>query len=200
MVAFNQRERLLAALASTVAEDGYNKVTVARITAAASVSRRTFYENFADKEACFIAAYEALDDYLASLMAEAAERESEWPERVASTYGELIRFLASRPELARLYLVEAAAAGERMGPLRRASAERFIELLEPGRRHGEKGRELAEGMEEALVGGVMTLLARRVVAGEAEQLGELIASVVEFVLAPYLGTDPARRIGAANPA
>jgi AcrR family transcriptional regulator len=48
----NQRERIATALVDTVAERGYNATTVAHITKAASVSRRTFYEHFADKEAC----------------------------------------------------------------------------------------------------------------------------------------------------
>ena len=47
----NQRERIVTALVDTVAERGYNATTVANITKAASVSRRTFYEHFADKEA-----------------------------------------------------------------------------------------------------------------------------------------------------
>ena len=111
MVAFNQRERLLAGLAATVAEHGYAKATIAQITEAASVSRRTFYENFQSKDECFLAAYGALDDYLATLMEEATESESEWPDRVAATFTALIAFLASRPNFARLYLVEPAAVG-----------------------------------------------------------------------------------------
>ena len=54
-VSRNQRHRLLTAVAWSVAERGYNATTVANITKAASVSRRTFYEHFADKEACFLA-------------------------------------------------------------------------------------------------------------------------------------------------
>ena len=68
VVAHNQRERLLGALVTTVAEHGYNSTTVAQIADDASVSLRSFYEQFVDKEACFRAAYEALDGYIATLL------------------------------------------------------------------------------------------------------------------------------------
>lgn len=196
LVAHNQRERLLAALAATVAEHGYGKATVAQITNLASVSRRTFYENFEDKEACFLAAYDALDEYLAGLMKEAVEEKEDWPGQVAVAFAALLGFLASRPNFARLYLVEAAAVGEGMASRRRATAERFIALLEPGRSYRGEDRNLAEGMEEAVVGGVVTLLGRRILAGEADRLGEFVPAVVEFALAPYLGGQQAHRVAA----
>ena len=198
IVAFNQRERLLAALAAVVAESGYNKATIARIAAAAQVSRRTFYENFKSKEECFLAAYDALDEYLAQLMAEAVEGEGEWPEQVAATFEALIVYLASRPNFARLYLVEATAVGQGMVSRRERTAERFIALLEAGRAARSEDRELAEGLEEALVGGIVTLLARRIVGGEGDQLARFVPAVVEFALSPYLGIDEARRVAARH--
>lgn len=196
IVAFNQRERLLAALAAVVAEHGYNKATVAQITAVASVSRRTFYENFADKQDCFLAAYDALDSYLAALMAEAGEGRPSWPDRVAASFAALIRFLASRPNFARLYLVEAAGVGEGMASRRKQTAERIVALLAAGREDGAAERQPAEGIEEALVGGIVSLLARHVLAGEAERLDRFTPAVVELALAPYLGSEEARAVAA----
>ncbi len=198
MVAFNQRERLLAGLAAVVAERGYAKATIGQISEAASVSRRTFYENFESKDECFLAAYGALDDYLAQLMQEAEQAEAEWPDRVAATFATLIRFLASRPNFARLYLVEPAAVGEAMRAPREKTAQRFIALLEPGREQRATERDLAEGIEEALVGGTVTLLARRILSGEAEQLDRFSPAVIEFALAPYLGPEEARKVAAKH--
>ena len=50
---------------------------------------------------------------------------------------------------------------------------------------------LAEGLEEALAGGVITLLFRRVRDGEAPQLERFAAGLIAFVLSPYLGPDAA---------
>jgi AcrR family transcriptional regulator len=189
VLAHNQRERLLAALASCVAEHGYNATTITQITSAASVSRRTFYEHFAGKEECFLASYEALDSYLGTLIDDAVRDESEWSDQVARAFVALIGFLASRPNFARLYLVEAAVVGEGMADAREKTAQRFIALLEPGRKY----RDVDPGIEEGLVGGIVTLLGRRVLGGEAAELGRFAPAVIEFALAPYLGVDEARK-------
>jgi AcrR family transcriptional regulator len=190
VLAHNQRERLLAALASCVAENGYNATTIGQITSAASVSRRTFYEHFADKEECFLAAYEALDTYLATLMEKAYEEEEDWPDRVAAAFVAVTGFLASRPKFARLYLVEAAVVGEAANPLREMTVGRLVEFLRPGRRV----KEVDPGIEEGLVGGIITLLGRRVLGGEANKLDSFTPAVIEFALSPYLGVDEARGV------
>ncbi|HEY7256487.1 MAG TPA: TetR/AcrR family transcriptional regulator [Solirubrobacterales bacterium] len=190
VLAHNQRERLLAALASCVARDGYNATTIGRITSAASVSRRTFYEHFDGKEECFLAAYEALDNYVETLIDQAAEERDEWPDQVAAAFRAVTAFLASRPNFARLYLLEAAVVGEAANAAREKTATRFVELLEPGRRL----RDVDPGIEEGLVGGIMTLLGRRVLNGEADQLDAFAPAVIEFALSPYLGVEEARAV------
>jgi AcrR family transcriptional regulator len=184
VVAFNQRERLLAAVASVVAGNGYNKMTVAQITEAASVSRRTFYQHFSDKEDAFLAAYDAVDSHLDCLLAEAAGKRSDWPCRVAAVLAELTRFFAAHAEVARMYLVEAAVVGEGTIGRREHSAERLITLLSEGREQRVEARGLSPGIEEALVGGAMTMLARRVAAAEAEQLERFAPAAIELVLTP----------------
>ncbi len=198
LVAFDQRERLLAALARVVAENGYNKATIGAIAEAAAVSRRTFYEHFKDKEACFLAAYDALDEYLVSLIGEKVPVEAEWPERVAATLATVVAFLGEHPELARVYVVEPnVVPGKAMGRRLDARAQRYVELLEPGRSRRGEERDLPEGIEEAIYGGIITLLARRIVAGEAD-LTRFTPAVIEFALSPYLGMEPAREIAAAQ--
>ena len=198
LLAHNQRERLIAAVVVTVAEHGYNETTIAQITDAASVSRRTFYEHFEGREECFLAAYEALDDYIADLMSEAASAEQHWPDQVGAGFAALIHFLAERPNFARLYLLESVVVGEKLVAARAKTSERFIVLLAPGRTYGELDHEPAEGIEEALIGGVLTLLARRILAGEAEQLERFIPAVIDFSLSPYIGLEAAREVAARH--
>src|ERR1044072_2059936 len=54
-----QRERLLAAMIKTVTEIGYNALTGQNGLTRAGISRPTFYEQFEDKEDCFLAAFDA---------------------------------------------------------------------------------------------------------------------------------------------
>lgn len=190
----NQRERIVTALVDTVAERGYNATTVANITKAASVSRRTFYEHFADKEACFLAAYEMVADHIAAAMRSAAESFEDWPQQVRAALATMLSFLAGEPELARLCMIEPIAAGGEIAARHRASMEGLVQILKAGRPGHSGERPLPEATEETLVGGVVSLIVREISAGRTEQLEALLPDLVELTLAPYVGTEEAERL------
>ncbi len=56
----SQRERLLGAMARVVEREGYAAASVAKVIAGAGVGRVTFYDEFADKEDCFLASYDGM--------------------------------------------------------------------------------------------------------------------------------------------
>ena len=197
----NQRERIITALVDTVAERGYNATTVAHVTKAASVSRRTFYEHFADKEACFLAAYEMVADHIRASMRAAAESFDDWPQQVRAALATVLRFLAEEPELARLCMVEPVTAGGEVAARHRASMQGFVEILKAGRSEHADDRVLPEATEETLVGGIVSLIVREISAGRTEKLEKLLPDLVELTLAPYLGADEAERLaGGQKPA
>ncbi len=192
----NQRERIITALVDTVAERGYNATTVAHITKAASVSRRTFYEHFADKEACFLAAYEMVADHIRASMRAAAESFEDWPQKVRAALATLLRFLAEEPALARVCMIEPIAAGGEVAARHRASMQGLVEILKAGRPEHGGARPLPEAIEETLVGGVISLIVGEISAGRTAELEELLPDLVELTLAPYLGADEAERLAA----
>ena len=191
-IAQNQRERIITALVDTVAARGYNATTVADITKAASVSRRTFYEHFADKEACFLAAYEMVSDHIRASMRAAAESFEDWPQQVRAALATMLRFLSGEPDLARLCMIEPIAAGGEIAARHRASMQGFVEILKAGRPEG--GRSLPEATEETLVGGIISLIVRELSAGRAAELEALLPDLVELSLAPYVGAEEAERL------
>src|SRR5689334_22547930 len=101
-----QRDRLLHGMAATVARSGYAATPVAEVLRAAGVSRRTFYEQFADKEDCFIAAYDTVLDVCGARMLAAYHAGETWEQGLAQAYDALLRTLASEPELAHLAVVD----------------------------------------------------------------------------------------------
>jgi len=190
----NQHERIVTALVDVVAERGYNATTVANITKAASVSRRTFYEHFDDKEACFLAAYEMVADHIAASMRAAAEAFEDWPQKVRAALATLLRFLAGEPELARLTMIEPIAAGGEIATRHRASMQGLVEILKAGRPEHGGEHPLPEATEEALVGGIVSLIIREISAGRTEQLEQLLPDLVELTLAPYVGPEQAEKL------
>src|ERR1044072_4709365 len=190
----NQRERIITALVDTVAERGYNATTVAHITKAASVSRRTFYEHFADKEACFLAAYEMVADHIRNSMRAAADSFEEWPQQVRAALATMLSFLAGEPELARIVMIEPIAAGGEIAARHRATMQSFAEILKAGRPEHGGARPLPEATEETVVGGILSLLVREISSGKPKDLEKLLPALVELTLSPYLGGEEAERL------
>jgi AcrR family transcriptional regulator len=182
LVAENQRERLLNGVVEAVAEDGYNATTIGAITAAAGISRRTFYEHFKDKEGCFLAAYEMIDTHVRGSMLTAAERSAAGPERVRASLTALLDVLARDLAVARFYLVEPLAAGGEIAARYRDAMALLAQTLRP--QGGPAGMDLGV-RDQVLMGGIATLITRRLEAGEPDRLPELLPDLVALALRPY---------------
>jgi AcrR family transcriptional regulator len=198
-VVHNQRERLIAGLAEAVAEKGYGGTTIADITRHAAVSRRTFYEHFDGKDECFVAAFDTVTQQLRERIEQAYKAADEWTEGIRAGIGAMLGFLAAEPNLARLAMVEALVAGPVVVERYDAAVQTFLPYLEEGRKGRPKKvlARLSDSTEEALVGGMVSLVSRRIVAGQTEELESLLPDLVEFTLAPYVGNDEAARIARA---
>lgn len=194
-VARNQRERLIAGLAEAVAENGYAGTTIAHITRHAAVSRRTFYEHFNSKDECFVAAYDTVMKELRKRVSEAYDQEEEWPQAVRAGIAAMLEFLTAEQQLARLSMVEALVAGSVVVERYDAAIQGLVPFFQAGRedRPDEVLAALSPTTEEALVGGMVSLISRRIFAGRAEELEALLPDLVEFALTPYLGSAEAAR-------
>ena len=116
----SQRARLLEAMVRAVAEKGYEAATVADAVRLARVSRGTFYELFASKEACLHAAYRAGYEMLEQRIREAVRDAGDWREELRLGFRAYLHTLEQDPLFARVYLIEAhVVAAEREQILRR---------------------------------------------------------------------------------
>jgi AcrR family transcriptional regulator len=194
-VVHNQRERLIAGLAEAVAEKGYAGATIADITRHAAVSRRTFYEHFDSKDDCFVAAYDVVIAELGERVAAGYGSEEEWPNAIRASVDAMLTFLATEPNLARLAIVEATVAGPVVVERYDAAVQAFVPYLRAGRedRSPEVLARLSDSTEEALVGGMVSLISRRIAAGRTDELEDLLPDLVEFTLTPYTGGAEATR-------
>jgi AcrR family transcriptional regulator len=191
-VAHSQRERLIAGLASAVAARGYRAVTITHITKEAKVSRRVFYENFEGKDECFLAAFEIVIGHIRELADEAVAPVPDWPGKAVAAARAVLAFFAAEPDLARLCLVESQAAGPVVAARFHDAVHEAVPLLRLGRAVRE--RPLPETTEESVIGALVLLTGRKVAAGEAAQLVDLLPDFTEFILAPYIGAEEASRL------
>ena len=129
VVLASQRGRLLEAMAQCVAEQGYAATTVAQVIARAGVSRKTFYEHFADKRACFLGAWEVGNEILLAAVLAAGEEADGWRARLRAGADAFLEVLAAEPEFARSFLIEVLSVGEEALARRAAILERFADAL-----------------------------------------------------------------------
>lgn len=181
-----QRARLLDAMNRAVAAKGYSQVTVADVVGIASVSRRTFYQQFADKEACFLACYAAgsqavIQDIAAAVRASGA---TDWRERVRAGLEAYTDTLSSEPDLARTLLVDVLGAGPRAVSLRREVLGAFTTLFRPAPGGSRESDEALRGIPEAylrgLVGAISELVQEHISTDGAATLRELTPTLVDM--------------------
>ncbi|HTZ65849.1 MAG TPA: TetR/AcrR family transcriptional regulator [Solirubrobacteraceae bacterium] len=110
-VEHHQRERILAAMITAAGTKGYGLTTIGDITRGARVSRDTFYEQFANKEACFLAAYDQITRDLLDQMVAAGTSEPSYIEAMRNGVRAYLKFWSERPDAARLFTLEVMAAG-----------------------------------------------------------------------------------------
>jgi AcrR family transcriptional regulator len=194
-VAESQHERLLAATAELIAERGYADVPITEIAKRASVANRVFYENFKTKEEAFLAAYDAVADHVAELISSAAAPVADWPGQVSAALVAAISFFDAEPTLARFCLVAPFTSTPKIAAHGRDRAAAALPYLAQGRDLHPAGAELPASTEDSLLGGVVSQLSRSLWVG-TEPVADLLPDLIEFVLAPYLGPDEARRLAA----
>jgi AcrR family transcriptional regulator len=197
-IAGHQRDRLLAAIADSLDESGYDRTTVSAIASRAGVSKSDFYCHFDSKDECFFAAYEEAVERLRADVLSACAGETGWADGVCAGLGAALAGLAAEPGRANLLLVEGLRAGPGVYGRFQVAVESFVPYLRDGAPAGTSAGRPPEAADEAVVGGIASLLGRRVLAGETPHLGRYFPELAEFALTPYLGVAEARRIISAR--
>ncbi|MFP5388867.1 MAG: TetR/AcrR family transcriptional regulator [Thermoleophilia bacterium] len=188
----NQRLRIIAALLRVLPRHGYAETTIGDITQEAGVSRAAFYGQFGDKEECFLKTYDLASNWLCDRV-ETALGDVRWPARVRTGVGETLRLLGANPPLAHLTAIEAPQAGPSARKRQQASLARLAEIMRAGR---PERPDLPADLEQFLLGGALSVVARHVENDRAERLPEIEAALVECLLIPFLGPAKSKRIAA----
>lgn len=126
----HQRERMLAAVVAAVAAKGYGSTTIGDIARRARVSRDTFYQQFANKEQCLVAAYDAITRELLDEMVAVGIRQASYVEGMRNGLRVYLRFFSERPEEARVCTLDILAAGEEALAHRERTIKSFARLFE----------------------------------------------------------------------
>jgi AcrR family transcriptional regulator len=187
----SQRERLVKAMLALVAEHGYTATTVPEVVATARVSRNAFYDFFADKEECFLAACAEAGADLFSTM-ETFGVEDDWVEGTRRGIATYLRWWQDRPGLCRAYLVELPLIGARAAEQRLQAyapfEEMFTRIATRIRRAQPRLAPLPSYVPRFLVIALLEYLATEVRAGRMSDLMRLEDAAL-FVTVKLLADD-----------
>jgi AcrR family transcriptional regulator len=181
----SQRGRLICAVADAVATKGYAATSVADIIRLAGVSRRTFYEHFDDKEACFLASYDTGAEAIYAAMLASAEGVEDWEELLDAVFGTWLEFLEADLAFTRAYMIEFWAAGdaarERWAERRERTAGLLKALHERARKDDPDIVPVSDTVVAAVVGGVNRVVISHVLEERDGSLSELKPELLRFI-------------------
>jgi AcrR family transcriptional regulator/DNA-binding MarR family transcriptional regulator len=190
-VAEIQRQRILSATVHLACERGAQAFVVSDVIELAGVSRRTFYDLFADREDCLREAFERALAHAHQRARVAYDGEQAWVDRIRAALLALLEFFDEQPELAQLCVVQ-GLSGDRGVLTRRAQVlEQLAGVIDQGRERAvhEPPPLTAEGAVYAGLG----LLYVRLLAPRPPALRELLRPIMSSIVLPYLGVEAARR-------
>lgn len=191
LVRAHQRLRLLEAAATALAEQGYGRLTAARVTELAGVSSRTFYQHFEDLWACLLAAYETeagrLCQEIESACAALVERrgtiaEADRRGRAQTGIAAALGFLAAEPDVARLLSAEPPPQIAVLAAARRELVERLGGMLRSVLADPHGATPLP-GLERRLIGAALAMVSTRAAGSDPQRLRDLEPELSELLLA-----------------
>jgi len=195
----NQRQRMLDAVAATIAEDGPFSLSVRQVHERAGVSRSTFYEQFRDKYECVTADYEAAFEQVAASILLAAEASEDWPSGISAGVAAALEFATEFPDRIHLLAVFETVVAEPQLSRRTSEAQRrLVALLYAGREQRGCVRAPLELTERVVLGGAMYAIGAQILGGRSGRLSELRPELVQLILAPYIGDEEAGRFALAG--
>ncbi|HXC23331.1 MAG TPA: hypothetical protein VNU28_01990 [Solirubrobacteraceae bacterium] len=193
-------------MAEEVAIGGASSLTVARVIARARVSRRLFYEQFADIEDCFLASFEWGVQRARATLAGTTNGNLNWREQVRAGLAALLRFFDEQPQLAQFCVVHAPGGGPRVLERRLQVMAELCEAVDRGRTQAVGARAPGRLVAEGVVGAVAAVLYTRLLARGAGAAGgfavpeenesvliELHGELMNMIVLPYLGAAVAGR-------
>jgi AcrR family transcriptional regulator len=184
---------MLVAIVSAVSEKGYQAATVEDVVRGSGVSRKTFYEQFKNKEDCFLAAYDELVGRLVATVDEAYHAQTSWQARVVAAVGALLEFFASEPEAAKVGMIEVMAAGPVALERYRLAQRGFTVYMQETAARASYTEEISRRAALAAIGGMAAVIAEMVREGKTRQLPAIRDDVATFGLAFFIGSAEAQR-------
>jgi len=191
LVTSPKRERILEGMLQSVGSSGYDATSVRTVLDSTGLYRQAFYDNFADKDACYLEAFDFGVAQLEATVLAAAASQKTWQGKLRAGLGALLEALDGDPDVGRALIVEVHAAGPQALERRTAVMDRvtaFVDLARAG--EVESPPPIAP---EGIVAGIHAVVHARLATGSNEGFRELLPEFMYFAVLPYFGAEAAEQ-------
>jgi AcrR family transcriptional regulator len=191
-----QRTRILDAISEAACARGIDgaSVTTAEVIAYAGISAEIFFELFADRDECLLAAFELALAGAGKRAVAAYDAEPRWLDAIKAGLAELLRYLEDEPAFGRLLIVYSMSGGKQLLCRRAEVLATLAKVVDRGRHEAADDRQQpATVMGEGMVGAVIAVLQNRLLRDDGSGVLDLFGALVSIIVLPYLGAGVARR-------
>jgi len=191
LVGSAKRQRILDGVLEAVGCGGYDATSVRTVLDRTGLYRQAFYDNFADKDSCYLEALDAGIARLEALAVAAAAAEETWQGKLRAGLGAVLDALDETPDVGRALVVEVHAAGPEALEKRAEAMKRATDFIDSAR-EGAGGDESPPPIAaEGIVAGIHAVVHARLAAGEDGGFRQLLPEFMYFAVLPYFGAEMA---------
>jgi AcrR family transcriptional regulator len=191
LVGSPKRQRILEGMLEVVGTNGYEVASVRMVLDSTGIYRQAFYDEFADKDSCYLEALEFGVAKMEAIASEAAAPKESWQEQLRTGLGAVLDTLDEDPAVGRALIVEVHAAGPEALQIRSKAMKRITDFIDSARRAPDGNEAPPPIAAEGIVAGMHAVVHAKLAAGEETGFRELLPDFMYFATLPYFGPDVA---------
>jgi AcrR family transcriptional regulator len=191
LVSSPKRQRILEGMLEAVGNAGYDSASVRMVLDQTGLYRQAFYDEFADKDVCYLEALAYGVAKFEAIARAAAEPEEDWRAKLRAGIGALLDALDADPAVGRALIVEVHAAGPEALQIRSEAMKQVTDFIDSAR-HASTGIEMPPPIAaEGIVAGMHAVVHAKLATGEGDGFRRLLPDFMYFAVLPYFGAEVA---------
>jgi AcrR family transcriptional regulator len=191
LVSSPKRKLILDGMLEAVGVEGYEQTSVRTVLDRTGVYRQAFYDNFADKDECYLEAFDAGVERVEALLLQAAASEETWQGKLRVGLGALLDLFDREPDVGRALVVEVHAAGPEAQAKRTVAMQRIVGFVDQARAEVEDPESAPPIAPEGVVAGIHAVVYSRLSSGATDGFRRLLPEFMYFAVLPYFGAKAA---------
>lgn len=191
LVSSPKRQRILEGMLEAVGNAGYDAASVRMVLDQTGLYRQAFYDEFADKDVCYLEALTYGVAKFEAIASAAAAPETGWRAKLRAGIAAVLDALEADPATGRALIVEVHAAGPEALKTRSEAMKEITNFIDSAR-HASTGTETPPPIAaEGIVAGMHAVVHAKLASGDADGFRQLLPDFMYFAVLPYFGADVA---------